>query len=81
MKNFDSRGFVFYTNYNSRKSKEILENPNVALTFLWVELERSVRIEGIAEKVSNEESNIYFNCLLFFKILFNRILFNFFKDF
>ena len=61
LKHFDDRGFVFYTNYNSRKSNELISNPNAALTFLWVELERSVRIEGVAEKVSSDESDEYFN--------------------
>lgn len=61
LKGFDQRGFVFYTNYKSRKSQELIENPYAALTFFWVDLERSVRIEGSVEKVSLEESNNYFN--------------------
>jgi pyridoxamine 5'-phosphate oxidase len=53
-------GFVFYTNYNSRKGKELLENPYCALNFLWLELERQVRIEGIASKLTPKESDTYF---------------------
>jgi pyridoxamine 5'-phosphate oxidase len=49
LRQFDKRGFVFYTNYNSRKGQQILANPNVAATFWWHE--SSVRIEGTAEKV------------------------------
>ena len=60
LKYFDYNGFVFYTNYNSRKAKEIAENPNVALLFFWKELERQVRIEGIAEKVPLKKSLEYF---------------------
>src|SRR5690242_13281334 len=52
MKEYDARGFVFYTNYESRKSCELVANPNAAMTFWWVSLERQVRIEGRAEKVS-----------------------------
>ncbi len=60
LKEVDERGFVFYTNYNSRKSQDIEENPNAALVFLWLELERQVRIEGKLEKVPPEESDTYF---------------------
>jgi pyridoxamine 5'-phosphate oxidase len=60
LKGFDERGFVFFTNYLSRKGLEIEENPNVALVFYWKELERQVRIEGLASKVSDEESDEYF---------------------
>jgi pyridoxamine 5'-phosphate oxidase len=59
LKGVDS-GFVFYTNYNSRKGKEILANSKIALTFFWAELERQVCITGNAEKVSGEESDDYF---------------------
>lgn len=52
--------FIFYTNYNSNKGQEINSNPKVALSFLWLELERQVRIEGIARKVSRKKSNEYF---------------------
>lgn len=54
-------GFVFYTNYNSRKGQQLLENPKACLNFFWPELERQVRIEGIVEKVSAETSDAYFN--------------------
>ena len=60
LKDYDERGFVFYTNYKSHKGNIIDENPNVALVFFWKELERQIRIEGAAEKVSNEESDAYF---------------------
>ena len=53
-------GFVFYTNYDSRKGQELAENPFAALTFFWPELERQVRIEGRVEKVSREVSDIYY---------------------
>ena len=60
LKGLDDRGFVFFTNYDSNKGREIAENGNVALLFFWKELERQVRIEGSIEKVSAEESDIYF---------------------
>jgi pyridoxamine 5'-phosphate oxidase len=53
-------GFKFYTNYLSRKGTELIENPNACITFFWAELERQVRIEGMIEKVSIEESDAYF---------------------
>ena len=53
-------GFLFFTNYDSRKGKEIEINPFVSLVFLWKELERQVRIEGATEKLSSEESDEYF---------------------
>ncbi|KAG9315827.1 pyridoxamine 5'-phosphate oxidase [Chiua virens] len=59
-KQLDKRGFVFYTNYTSRKSKELDENPNAALLFFWREMERQIRIVGKVEKVSKEESEAYF---------------------
>ncbi len=61
LKGFDEKGFTFYTNYLSRKGKEIAKNPAGALLFFWAELERQVRIEGTIEKVSKEESERYFN--------------------
>ncbi len=61
LKGFDEDGFVFFTNYNSDKGRQIEENPKAALTFLWLGLERQVRIEGHIEKVSAEESDIYFH--------------------
>jgi pyridoxamine 5'-phosphate oxidase len=60
LRNFNENGFVFYTNYTSRKGDEILENPHAALLFFWPELERQVRIEGILQKQTPEESDIYF---------------------
>lgn len=60
LKIFDERGFVFFTNYNSDKAKEIEKNPNVALEFLWLDLERQVRIIGKCEKISHAESLAYF---------------------
>ena len=60
LKGFDHRGFVWFTNYESRKSLQIDGNPFGSLTFWWGELERSVRIEGSIEKVSEEDSDAYF---------------------
>jgi pyridoxamine 5'-phosphate oxidase len=60
MRGFDERGFAFYTNYQSRKAEEILENPRAALVFLWTPLKRQVRIEGRVELVSAAESDAYF---------------------
>ena len=60
LKGYDNYGFVFYTNYLSRKGKEITKNPVGALTFFWPELERQVRIEGTIEKLSKEDSEKYF---------------------
>ncbi|WP_027477059.1 pyridoxamine 5'-phosphate oxidase [Curvibacter gracilis] len=61
IKGYDERGIVWYTNYESRKGHELAGNPFAALQFHWVELERVVRIEGRVEKVSDEESDAYFN--------------------
>jgi len=60
LKGVDPRGFVFFTNYESRKGREMAANPQVALTFMWKELERQVRIEGRIEQVSAEESTAYY---------------------
>src|SRR6476469_11270148 len=60
IKGFDSRGIVWYTNYESRKGRELAGNPFAALQFHWIELERVVRIEGRVEKTSAEESDAYF---------------------
>jgi len=60
LKALDDRGFVFYTNYASRKGAELEARPAAALTFFWKELERQVRIEGAIEKVSAAESDEYF---------------------
>lgn len=61
VKDFDARGIVWYTNFNSRKGKELDANPFAALLFHWVELERTVRIEGAVEKVTDAEADDYFN--------------------
>jgi pyridoxamine 5'-phosphate oxidase len=61
IKDYDARGIVWYTNYESRKGRELAGNPYAALQFHWVELERVVRIEGVVERVSAEESDAYFN--------------------
>jgi pyridoxamine 5'-phosphate oxidase len=60
LKSFDELGFVFYTNYQSRKAKELGESPQACLLFYWPQLWRQVRIEGTVEKVSAEESDAYF---------------------
>ena len=60
LKDFDDRGFIFFTNYESHKGKELNENPFAALVFFWKEIERQIRIEGSIEKVSSEESDNYF---------------------
>jgi len=61
LKNFDERGFVFYTNYESNKGHELADNPQAALVFWWAELERQVRITGQVEKVPDQESDEYFH--------------------
>ncbi|OJT13980.1 Pyridoxine/pyridoxamine 5'-phosphate oxidase [Trametes pubescens] len=61
LKQADARGFVFYTNYTSRKSRELTENPNAALAFYWREESRQVRVVGRAERVTREESEEYFH--------------------
>lgn len=61
IKDVSAAGFVFYTNYQSRKGRELIERPFAALTFFYPELERQIRIEGRVEKVSDEESDTYFN--------------------
>jgi pyridoxamine 5'-phosphate oxidase len=60
LKDFDERGFVLFTNYNSQKGQEISTNPHAALVFWWAELERQVRIVGTVEKISAEQSDSYF---------------------
>ncbi len=60
LKGFDEKGFVFYTNYESQKGYELTKNPKAAVVFNWLELERQIRIEGKAEKISDEESDAYF---------------------
>ena len=61
IKGYDARGIVWYTNYDSRKGRELAGNPYAALQFHWVELERQVRLEGRVEKISAEESDAYFH--------------------
>ena len=61
LKQIDKRGFVFFTNYNSLKGKQIALNNNVSLSFFWPELQRQVRVNGIAKKVSNKVSINYFS--------------------
>ena len=61
IKDLDARGIVWFTNYNSRKGQQLAGNPFASLQFHWVELERVVRIEGRVEKVSDQESDDYYN--------------------
>lgn len=61
LKEFDADGFVFYTNYNSRKGKELEANPYISATFWWSEFQRQIRIEGKVEKVSQQQSSEYFH--------------------
>jgi pyridoxamine 5'-phosphate oxidase len=61
LKEIDDSGFVFYTNYGSRKGKDLKENPKAALTFFWDELLRQIRIEGRIEKINRETSKEYFS--------------------
>lgn len=61
LKGFDETGFTFFTNYESRKGKELLDNPLASLLFWWREFERQVRIEGTIEKISRKDSEEYFN--------------------
>lgn len=60
LKEVDKRGFVFFTNYQSQKGRELAENPHAALVFLWLDLHRQVRIQGRVEKISQAESDAYF---------------------
>ena len=60
LKGLDEKGFVFYTNYDSAKGKQLRETNGAALVFWWANLERQVRVEGVVEKVSSEESDAYF---------------------
>ena len=61
LKKISDDGLVFYTNYNSRKGKEIELNPKVAVNFWWRELKKQIRVEGFIEKASEEDSDDYFN--------------------
>jgi pyridoxamine 5'-phosphate oxidase len=60
LKNFDEKGFVFFTNYNSYKGQQLAENPKACLVFFWKELERQIRITGLVMKLNAEESDSYF---------------------
>lgn len=61
LRGVDDRGFVFFTNYTSRKSRELAQNPNVSIVFYWKEISRQVRVIGKAEKVEKEVSDEYFS--------------------
>ncbi|WCL48384.1 pyridoxamine 5'-phosphate oxidase [Leptospira sp. GIMC2001] len=61
LKGVENGIFKFYSNYSSNKGQEIAQNPNVSLLFFWPELERQIRIDGLVEKLSREESTIYFH--------------------
>jgi len=61
LKGFDDRGLVFFTNYESTKGRQLIENPYTALHFFWPELERQIGVQGVAEKVSRAESENYFH--------------------
>ena len=61
LKGLDGRGFVFYTNYESRKGRELAENPRASLVLPWIAIERQVLIEGTITKLSREESDAYFH--------------------
>lgn len=61
LKDFNEKGFVFFTNYNSFKGQQLIENPKACLVFFWKELERQVRITGLVFKLSDKESDDYFN--------------------
>ena len=61
LKGFDERGFIFYTNYGSRKAIELDKNNAASLTFLWLEIYKQVRVEGTVQRISDKESDQYFN--------------------
>jgi pyridoxamine 5'-phosphate oxidase len=61
LKSFDERGFVFYSNYESAKGRDLAANPRAALTFYWPQLERQIRIAGTVERIDREESQTYFD--------------------
>jgi pyridoxamine 5'-phosphate oxidase len=60
LRGFDERGFIFYTNYRSRKADELAQNKRAALVFYWASLKRQIRVEGAVDKISAEESDAYF---------------------
>lgn len=61
LKGFDENGFIFFSNYDSYKGQQLLENPRACLVFFWKEIQRQVRITGIVSKTSEKESDDYFN--------------------
>lgn len=61
LKGVDKNGFIFFTNYNSFKGQQLLDNPRACLVFFWKELQRQVRITGLVEKINSKESDDYFN--------------------
>jgi len=61
LRGVDERGFVFHTNYNSRKGRELDENPHAALCFHWPTLDEQIRVEGIVERLPSHESDAYFD--------------------
>jgi pyridoxamine 5'-phosphate oxidase len=61
LREFENNSYSFYTNYNSKKSLELVNNPHAALTFFWPDLERQIRVEGLVEKASAQQSDAYFN--------------------
>src|SRR5207247_6240655 len=61
LKSFDQDGFVFFTNYESEKGKQLEANPYAALAFYWIELDRQIRVNGKVEKTTREESQTYFH--------------------
>ncbi len=61
LKGFDENGFVFFTNYESHKGSDLINNPNASILFFWKELERQIRITGTIEKISRQESEEYFH--------------------
>ena len=60
LKGVDERGFIFFTNYESRKGRELAANPNVALVFYWADMERQIGVMGVAQKIPQAESEVYF---------------------
>jgi pyridoxamine 5'-phosphate oxidase len=61
LKGVEDNSFVFFTNYQSHKGQELAQNPHASLVFLWKELQRQVRIEGVVQKISDEASDLYFH--------------------
>jgi pyridoxamine 5'-phosphate oxidase len=60
LKGYDENGLVFFSNYKSKKGKELADNPQACMVFFWKELERQIRVEGIVEKITEQQSDIYF---------------------